>query len=118
MTNSFDIVAAMLKPLETTRGISSQNTHLLRHSVQHECQRGYHQSALSHPLALCRRQHDANWRSKSQMPIPGLRDQYCRPNDKPAPGLFSAAIARHPSPGFVPGGAFEGLFPTPDLTAK
>jgi hypothetical protein len=28
------------------------------------------------------------------------------------------AVARHPSPGFVPGGPFEGLFPTLDLTAK
>jgi hypothetical protein len=51
-----------------------------------------------------------------------LGDQYCRPNDKPAPRLFSAAVALYPSPGFVPGGAFEGypdnLFPTLDLTAK
>jgi hypothetical protein len=35
MTSSFDIVAAMSKPLEATRGISSQNRHLLSQNGAH-----------------------------------------------------------------------------------
>jgi hypothetical protein len=70
MTNSFDIVEAMSKPLETTRGISSQKTHLQRHSVQSATQFNMNVNEVitnrrCHTRwALCRWQHDANWRSK------------------------------------------------------
>jgi hypothetical protein len=92
MTSSFDIVAAMSKPLETTRGISSQtricSATQFNMNVNEVITNRVVTPAGTVSMATRCQSAFKNFRRRS----PGLGDQYCRTNDKPALGRFSAAV--------------------------